>query len=172
MSGETPPDGAQPSEDGVNPFQDPPPDMDSFPVPSVVPTDAGQYETPREGPWSVVNYAGSLSCPGVMELTIPESPPEPGTITVLEPDQSFVASGLGSIEEGTTSSITFTANPPVQGRYIGEFTVSQQGVSITITYHLLVGWPEYMLGYLESDYEFQGVQCRVERTFELFYAGD
>jgi hypothetical protein len=168
-SAEEPP---APSGEGTNPFEEPPPDMENFPpLPADLPPDAGEYGTPREGLWTVLNHTGSVSCPGAIEVDIPESPPEQGTITVIEPDQSFLASGLGSMEEGQTADITFTANPPVQGRYIGTVDISQEGVTVTIVYHLIVGWPEYMLGYLESDYEFQDIECHVERPYELFYAG-
>lgn len=162
----------------TSPFEDPPDDLPDFkPPPKDLTPNPDEYGTPREGLWTVYNYAGSVVCPGYIDVDIPESEPQQGTITVIEPDQSFVASGLGGMEEGQTIDITFTADPPVQGRYVGMADISQDGISITIVYHVIVGWPEYLLGFLESNYEVTvpdvgDVFCRVERPFELFYAGE
>jgi hypothetical protein len=174
-AGEPPP---EPPGGPANPFEDPPSNLPDFPpLPEDLPPDKEEeFGTPHEGLWTVVNYSGSISCPGYIELDIPESAPEQGTITVIEPNQSFVASGLGTAEEGQTAEITFTADPPVQGRYIGTVDVMQEGITLTIVYHVLMGWPEYMLGYLESDYEVNipdvgDVRCRIERPYELTYTG-
>jgi hypothetical protein len=160
-TGESPP-----STGGRNPFADPDDAMVNFPLPDDLPPDAGTYAVPKPGPWSVTNYQGQLDC-GVTNLTIPASPPESGTLEVLDGGETVVGTG---VQEGQ-ASITLYAHAEITGRYSGSFQGAEQGVPVTIAYYWQVITDEHIVGFLTASVDSQGVTCTVYRSFEMFYTG-
>lgn len=155
-----------PSSSGTNPFEDPDPDLENFPLPESLPSGAGTFAAPKAGPWTVVNFAGQMTCSG-MSLAIPASPPQGGTLEVLDGGQTVIGSGL----EEDEASITMRADPQITGRYSGAFEGAEQGVPITINYFWQVVTDEYLVGYLSSSFTSEGVTCSIYRAFELTYTG-
>ena len=151
---------------GSNPFVDPDPTMENFPLPEDLPDGAGTFAAPKAGLWSVVNFAGQMAC-DAMSLEIPASPPESGILEVLDGGQTLVGSGL---REGE-ASITMTAQPEWVGRYTGAFEGTEQGVPVTINYYWQVVTDEYVIGYLAASVTAEGVSCTVYRSFEMTYTG-
>jgi hypothetical protein len=151
---------------GTNPFDDPDPVMERFPLPEDLPPDAGTYPAPKAGPWSVVNYAGRMSCDN-FSLDIPASPPESGILEVLDGGQTLIGSGL----QGDEASITMNAHPEITGRYTGAFEGREQGVPVTINYFWQVVTDEYIVGFLTASVTSEGVSCEVYRPYELNYTG-
>jgi hypothetical protein len=156
--------------DGVNPFVEPDDDFDQFPLPddpSEIPSDAGTYAAPRPGPWSVTNFAGQIAC-GAFSLPVPASPPESGTIEVLDDGMTVVGT---SLSDAPGEAIALTADPTINGRYTGSFDGIEEGVPVVIDYYWQVVTDEYIVGFLTSDFTQEGVTCSVYRPFELFYTG-
>jgi hypothetical protein len=152
---------------GINPFEDPDPAMDRFPLPEDLPPDAGTFAAPKAGPWSVVNYAGRMTCGGAMTLDIPASPPESGILEVLDGGQTVIGSGLQEDE----ASITMMAYPEITGRYTGAFEGTEQGVPVTINYYWQVITEEHIVGFLTASVTSEGVSCEVYRSYEMTYTG-
>jgi len=152
---------------GTNPFEDPDSDMANFPLPAELPADAGSYQAPKAGPWEVTNFAGRLDC-GVTALNIPASPPERGTIEVLDGGRTVVGTSLQEDE----APITLSADPEIIGRYTGAVGGTEQGIPVTINYVWQVVTDEYVVGYLTASFTDQGVTCTVYRSYELRYVGD
>ena len=145
-------------------------DPKKFPVPTYAPTGTKQGDTPLEGEWTAINEAGFFECPGMMELDLPAQQPEAGEIVILEPGETFHATGIADLSDtGTTATMLFTANPAVPGRYDGDFKMSQDGVDLTIQYYALLISDDYMVGYLESEFDMGGTSCEAFRTFHMFY---
>lgn len=157
---------AEPPSDGTNPFEDPDPDMENFPLPEVLPPGAGTFAVPKAGPWSAVNLAGQMACGG-MSLDIPASPPENGILEVRDGGRTVIGTGL----QEDQASITVRADPEIRGRYSGSFEGMEQGVPVTIDYYWQVVTDEYIVGYLTASVTEQGVTCTVYRPFELTYTG-
>jgi hypothetical protein len=151
---------------GINPFDEPDPAMDRFPLPEDLTSDAGTYSVPKAGPWSVVNYAGRMTC-DAFTLDIPASPPESGILEVLDGGQTLIGSGLQEDE----ASITMNAHPEITGRYTGAFEGREQGVPVTINYFWQVVTDEHIVGFLTASVTSEGVSCEVYRSFELTYTG-
>ena len=151
---------------GTNPFDDPDPAMERFPLPEDLPPDAGTYSAPKAGPWTVVNYAGRMSC-DAFSLDIPASPPESGILEVLDGGQTLIGSGLQEDE----ASITMNAHPEITGRYTGAFEGTEQGVPVTINYFWQVVTDEHIVGFLTASVTSEGVSCEVYRSYELTYTG-
>jgi hypothetical protein len=152
--------------DGTNPFEDPDGDLADFPLPDELPADAGSYDAPKAGPWEVTNFAGRLDC-GAVALDIPASPPERGTIEVLDGGRTVVGRSLQKDE----APITLSADPEIIGRYTGAVGGTEQGIPVTINYSWQVVTDEYVVGYLTASFTDQGVTCTVYRSYELRYAG-
>jgi hypothetical protein len=151
---------------GTNPFEDPDPAMERFPLPEDLPPDAGTYAAPKPGPWSVVNHAGRMTC-DAFSLDIPASPPESGILEVLDGGQTLIGSGL----QEDQASITMNAQPEITGRYTGAFEGMEQGVPVTINYFWQVVTDEYIVGFLTASVTSEGVSCEVYRSYELTYTG-
>jgi hypothetical protein len=151
---------------GINPFDDPDPAMERFPLPQDLPPDAGTFAAPKAGPWSVVNHAGSMNC-DAFTLDIPASPAESGIIEVLDGGQTLIGSGLQEDE----ASITMNAEAEITGRYAGAFEGKEQGVPVTINYYWQVVTDEYIVGFLTASVTSEGVSCEVYRSYELNYTG-
>jgi hypothetical protein len=151
---------------GTNPFDDPDPVMERFPLPEDLPPEAGNYSAPKAGPWSVVNYAGRMTC-GAFTLDIPASPPESGSLEVLDGGQTLIGSGLQEDE----ASITMSAHPEITGRYTGAFEGTEQGVPVTINYFWQLVTDEHIVGFLTASVTSEGVSCEVYRSYELTYTG-
>jgi hypothetical protein len=160
-------DGEGTPGDGTNPFEDPDSDLADFPLPDELPADAGSYDAPKPGPWEVTNFAGRLDC-GAVALDIPASPPERGTLEVLDGGRTVVGS---SLQEGE-APVTMTADPEVRGRYVGSVGGTEQGIPVTIDHFWQVVTDEYIVGYLTSSFSAEGVTCTVYRSFELRYVGN
>jgi hypothetical protein len=107
-----------------------------------------------------------MSC-GAFNLAIPASPPESGTLEVLDGGQTVIGSSLSEGE----ASITMTADPSINGLYTGAFQGQEQGVPVTIDYIWQVVTDEYIIGYLTAGVTAEGVNCTVYRSFELSYIG-
>jgi len=152
--------------DGTNPFDDPDGDLADFPLPDELPADAGSYDAPKAGPWEVTNFAGRLDC-GVTVLDIPASPPERGTLEVLDGGRTVIGR---SLQEGE-APVTMTADPEGRGRYTGSAGGTEQGIPVTIDYFWQVVTDEYVVGYLTASFASEGVTCTVYRSFELRYVG-
>jgi hypothetical protein len=153
--------------DGTNPFDDPDGDLADFPLPDELPADAGSYDAPKPGPWEVTNFAGQLDC-GALALDIPASPPERGTIEVLDGGRTVVGRSLQEDE----APITLSADPEIIGRYTGAIGGTEQGIPVTINYSWQVVTDEYVVGYLTASFTDQGGTCTVYRSYELRYVGD
>jgi hypothetical protein len=153
--------------DGTNPFDDPDGDLADFPLPDELPADAGSYDAPKPGPWEVTNFAGQLDC-GAVALDIPASPPERGTIEVLDGGRTVVGRSLQEDE----APITLSADPEIIGRYTGAVGGTEQGIPVTINYSWQVVTDEYVVGYLTASFTDQGGTCTVYRSYELRYVGD
>jgi len=164
--GDGPSTGEDGPVDGINPFTDPDTHLPDFPLPDDLPPNAGTYPLPLEGPWSATNLTGSLDCGSSM--TIPPSPPEAGTLTILDDGRSILAEGLDASEG---APITMTAHPEIIGYFTGTFDATQGGVPITIQYYWQLVTEEYIVGYLTSSYSAGGVSCSIYRPFELRYTG-
>jgi hypothetical protein len=153
-------------DEGINPFVDPDPDFDQFPLPDEIPPDAGTFAAPRPGTWSATNFAGQMACGGNV-LGIPASAPETGTMEVLDGGATVIGTGLA---EGV--SITMNAEPAITGRYTGSFEGTEQGVPVTINYFWQVVTDEYVVGYLTSEVTAEGIACSIYRPYELRYMGE
>ena len=164
-SGEGPGDSGSP--DGTNPFENPDPDFENFPLPEPVPEEAGTFAAPKPGPWSVTHFSGQMDC-GVMSLAIPASPPESGVLEVLDGGATVIGTGL---EDAQGVSITMNASAEITGRYVGAFQGQEQGVPITINYFWQVVTDEYIVGFLTSSFTAEGVTCSIYRSFEMIYIG-
>lgn len=164
--GDGPSTGEDAPGDGINPFTDPETYLPDFPLPEDLPPDAGTDPLPLEGPWSATNLTGSLDCG--FSMTIPPSPPESGTLTILDDGQSILAEGL-DVSEGVP--IMMTADPEITGYFTGTFDATQEGVPITIEYYWQMVTEEYIVGYLTSSYTAGGITCNIYRPFELHYTG-
>lgn len=152
---------------GANPFENPDEDLVDFPLPDELPADAGEYLVPKAGSWTAINLSGQLDC-GVTSLDIPTSPPDTGTIEVLDGGQTLVGT---SLQEDQSVPITMSANPAIRGRYTGALDSQEQGIPITIDYVWQVVTEEYLVGYLSSSFTSEGVSCTLYRPYELRYAG-
>jgi hypothetical protein len=157
--------GGNGQDTGINPFTDPETYLEGFTLPTNLPSDAGRYAFPLEGIWSGMNFAGTVDC-GAMSLSIPASPPESGTITRLDDGQSILAESF-DVSEG--APITMVVDSDIIGRFAGTFDGTQDGVPITINYFWQVVTEEYIVGFLTSSFESEGIACSVYRTFELVY---
>ena len=160
-------DGESTPGNGINPFDDFDRDLTDFPLPDELPAGAGSYDAPKPGPWEVTNFAGQLDC-GALALDIPASPPERGTLEVLDGGRTVVGR---SLQEGE-APVTMSADPEVRGRYTGSVDGTEQGVPVTLDYFWQVVTDEYVVGYLTSSFTSEGVTCTVYRSFELRYVGD
>jgi hypothetical protein len=156
----------QPPSDGTNPFENPDPDMEKFPLPEDLPPGAGTFAVPKAGPWSVVNLAGQMAC-GAMSLDIPASPPENGIIEVSDGGRTLIGTGL----QEDQATITLRADPEISGRYSGAFDGMEQGVPVTINYFWQVVTEEYIVGFLTASVTSEGITCNVYRPYELTYTG-
>jgi peptidyl-tRNA hydrolase len=161
-------DGTDDPTDGVNPFDNPEEALTDFPLPDELPDDAGEYLVPKAGPWMVTNLSGQLNC-GVTSLDIPASPPETGTLEVLDEGKTVVGS---SLQEDQSVPITMSADPAVRGRYTGALDGVEQGIPVTINYVWQVVTEEYIVGYLSASFTSEGVTCKVYRPYELNYVGE
>jgi hypothetical protein len=156
----------QPPSDGINPFENPDPDLEKFPLPEDLPPGAGTFAVPKAGPWSVVNLAGQMDC-GDMSLDIPASPRENGTIEVRDGGRTLIGTSL----QEDQASITLRADPAIRGRYSGTFDGMEQGVPVTINYFWQVVTDEYIVGFLTASMDSEGITCTVYRPYELTYTG-
>jgi energy-converting hydrogenase Eha subunit B len=157
---------ASPGE-GINPFENPDGDFEDFPLPDDLPPDAGTYISPKPGPWSVTHFAGQMNC-GAFSLAISASPPESGTLEVLDGGQTVIGTGL---EAAQGVSITMNADPGINGRYTGTFQGMEQGVPVTIDYFWQVVTDEYIVGFLTASVTSEGMSCTVYRPYEMVYTG-
>jgi hypothetical protein len=155
-----------PSSSATNPFENPDPKLENLPLPENLPPDAGTFDAPKPGPWTVVNYAGQMVCGG-MNLAIPASAPENGILEVLDGGQTVIGTGL----QENQASITMRANPQITGRYSGAFEGTEQGVPVTIDYFWQVVTDEYIVGFLTSSFTSEGVTCNIYRAYEMNYTG-
>jgi hypothetical protein len=161
-------DGGDASGDGINPFDNPEEYLEDFPLPEDLPEEAGTFQAPKPGPWSVTHYQGQMECSGAQLLAIPASPPESGVLEVLDGGQTVIGTGLESAE---SASITMNAVPEIRGRYTGSFEGQEQGVPVSINYYWQVVTNEHIVGFLTSSFSSEGVSCSVYRSFEMFYSG-
>jgi hypothetical protein len=165
--GEGPSSGSGPGGGGINPFDNPGQILADFPLPDELPPGAGTFAAPKPGPWSVTHFPGQMSC-GTFSLDIPSSPPESGTLEVLDGGQTVIGTGL---EEAESVSITMSADPEINGRYTGSFEGMEQGVPVTIDYFWQVVTDEHIVGYLTASVTAEGVSCTIYRSFEMVYIG-
>jgi hypothetical protein len=152
---------------GANPFENPDLDLSDFPLPDELPPGAGDFAVPKAGPWSATHFNGQMNC-GQFNLPIPASPPESGTLEVLDDGKTIIGSGL---QDAQGVAITMNANPDIQGRYTGSFQGQEQGVPVTMNYFWQVVTDEYIVGYLTASVSAQGTTCTVYRPYELVYSG-
>lgn len=155
-----------PVDGGINPFADPDPDFENFPLPDDLPADAGTVVVPRPGPWTSQNLTGRMDCGGFV-LDIPPGPAEAGELEVLDNGAVVVGNGVS----GETPSVTLEADQEIAGRYAGRFDATEQGVPIVIDYYWQVVTSEYIVGYLTSTFTSEGVTCTLYRPFDLRYTG-
>jgi hypothetical protein len=101
-------------------------------------------------------------------LDIPTSPPETGTLEVLDGGQTLVGT---SLQEDQSVPITMSADSAYRGRYTGTLAGVEQGVPITLNYVWQVVTDEYIVGYLSSSFTSEGVSCTLYRPYELRYVG-
>ena len=159
--------GEVPTGEGTNPFDDPEAYLADFPLPDELPADAGGYQVPKAGPWTVTNLAGQMDC-GAFSLPIEAQPPEGGTLEVQDGGRTIIGR---SLQQDQTAPITMTAARDLRGRYSGAVGGTEQGVPIIIDNVWQVVTDEYIVGYLTSTFESQGVSCTIYRPYELRYSG-
>lgn len=153
--------------DATNPFDDPDRDFADFPLPTELPPDAGSYTVPKPGPWVATSPADQMDC-RITSLDIPASPPETGTLEVLDGGRTLVGS---SLRDDQAAPVTGSADAEIIGRYTGAVDGTVQRVPIRINYVWRVVTDEYIVGYLTSSFTSEGVTCRIYRPHELTYAG-
>ena len=153
---------------GVNPFESPDADFDKFPVPGDLPASAGTVPVPKAGPWSAMNFLGEMVCKGIVNLNLPLKPvSDSGTIEVRNGGQTLFGDGFSD----DTEDITMKSVPGLIGRYSGVVAGSPGGVPMSIDYYWQVVNDEWIIGYLTSHVDTQGMTCNMFRTYELTYKG-
>lgn len=154
---------------GANPFVSPDSDFDKFPVPDPLPASAGTFAVPKAGPWDAMNFLGEMVCTGIVNLNIPLEPVrDSGTLDIRNGGQTIFGDGLGS----DTEDITMQSIPGLTGRFAGTVSGSPGGVPMSIDYYWQLVDDEWIIGYLTSHVDTQGLTCNMFRTYELRYTGE
>jgi hypothetical protein len=154
---------------GVNPFQSPDPDFSKFPLPDPLPQAAGTVAVPKGGPWDAMNFPGDMICTGIVNLNLPLDPArDSGTIEIRNGGQTLFGDGLGS----DTEDITMQSVPGIFGRYAGTVSGSPGGVPMSIDFYWQTLTDEWIIGYLTSHVDAQGLTCNMFRTYELRWRGE
>ena len=65
-----------------------------------------------------------------------------------------------------------TADALITGRYSGSVGDFQDGVAMTIDFYWQLVNDEFIIGYLTSTVNREGMTCNMFRTFDLRYMGD
>jgi hypothetical protein len=157
------------SDDKINPFDDPDEYLSEYPIPDDLPSDAGTYNAPKPGPWTVTHFQGKMECGDGFQLAIPASSPENGVMDVLDQGQTVIGTGIANAQE---ESITMQADQKISGRYTGSFNGFEQGVPVTVNIFWQLVTDEYIVGFLTANFNAKGVSCNVYRSFEIMYIGD
>ncbi len=152
---------------GINPFDNPDPELSNFPVPASLPPNAGSFAVPLPGTWTATDFAGQMVCGG-RTIPMPAQESGAGTLEVVDGGAKIIVSGIGDAQE---VSIELNAEPTITGRYRGFLQMTEDGVPFTLNYIWQLVTDEYIVGFFTSDVTAEGISCTISRPFELVYVG-
>lgn len=146
---------------GTNPFRSRDHLLDNFPVPDVLPPDAGTVQVPRTGLWNGASPEGRMVCLGAV---IPLDPSRAaGIIEVLPDGRTLRGTGFGYMEP-----LVMVPDPAVAGRYVGSTNGFQDRIPVTITLHWQLVTDEWIIGFMQSPAT--NGACSMNQMFQLRYS--
>lgn len=121
---------------------------------------------PAEGAWDFSYPNGSMTCPGIGTIAVPDSPSS-GTIDLMEDSDDLEVSGIA--EDGTMA-FDFARNLG-PGTYVVEVAMEEGGGSAQFSVFWTMQSEESMTGFLRGTITSEGRTCTIQRGFEGTYAG-
>ncbi len=165
---EEPRDSTEPGEPGSTPSATPgagPSGTAPSEEPSAVPggtVTEGSCVCPKEGPWTINNLPGQMSCTGAANITMPLTPStQRGTLTIQNGCNTIIGESLS--EDDATLVMQRLPGCGYQGTIGG----SQGGIPMTIEFNWTVNSETSISGDLYSQASEQGMTCTMTRNYNM-----